>query len=80
MRRWWWNDQNRSIESHADDYPSPTLFHSDIGIPGIITRIRDRVGQDPVYITLDIDVVDPSFGERRFFFLVFWGKKSYFFH
>ncbi|KDQ15682.1 hypothetical protein BOTBODRAFT_31566 [Botryobasidium botryosum FD-172 SS1] len=32
----------------------------DIGTDGIIQRIRDRVGSGPVYISLDIDVVDPS--------------------
>jgi len=32
----------------------------DFGIPAIIKRIRDRIGDSPVYLSLDIDVVDPG--------------------
>ncbi|EIN13835.1 Arginase/deacetylase [Punctularia strigosozonata HHB-11173 SS5] len=32
----------------------------DYGIPAIISRIRERVGDTPVYLSLDIDVVDPG--------------------
>ncbi|OCT44490.1 putative agmatinase 1 [Cladophialophora carrionii] len=33
-----------------------------IGIPGIIKRIRDRVGTtNPVYLSIDIDTLDPAF-------------------
>lgn len=32
----------------------------DIGVNGVIKRIRDRVGNNPVYLTLDIDTLDPS--------------------
>jgi agmatinase len=42
-----------------------SIIHSrdmdDIGITGAIHRIRDRVGQAPVYISVDIDVLDPGF-------------------
>lgn len=32
-----------------------------IGIDGIIKKIRDRVGtKDPVYLSLDIDTLDPA--------------------
>jgi agmatinase len=31
------------------------------GIPTMIERIRDRVGQAKVFVTFDIDVVDPAF-------------------
>ena len=33
----------------------------DIGWQGIVKRIREVVGENPVYITLDIDVLDPAF-------------------
>jgi len=32
----------------------------DIGTAGIVKLIRDRVGDQPVYLSLDIDVIDPS--------------------
>ncbi|KAJ7492081.1 Arginase/deacetylase [Mycena latifolia] len=32
----------------------------DLGIPEIIRRIRERVGTSPVYLSLDIDVIDPG--------------------
>ncbi|KAL5494731.1 hypothetical protein ACEPAI_192 [Sanghuangporus weigelae] len=32
----------------------------DLGIPEIIKRIRARVGDTPVYLSLDIDVLDPG--------------------
>ncbi|KAG6846113.1 hypothetical protein H0H87_006477 [Tephrocybe sp. NHM501043] len=32
----------------------------DLGIPEVIRRIRSRVGTTPVYLSLDIDVIDPG--------------------
>jgi len=32
----------------------------DIGIPAIIAQIRQRIGTNPVYLSLDIDVIDPG--------------------
>ncbi|KAH7886000.1 arginase deacetylase [Phlebopus sp. FC_14] len=32
----------------------------DHGVPAIIERIRERVGDSPVYLSLDIDVIDPG--------------------
>lgn len=32
-----------------------------IGIDGVIQRITDRVGEHPVYVSIDIDVLDPAF-------------------
>lgn len=32
-----------------------------IGTAGIIERIRDVVGENPVYLSIDIDVLDPAF-------------------
>jgi agmatinase len=33
----------------------------DIGARGVIERIHERVGQRPVYLSVDIDVLDPAF-------------------
>jgi len=33
----------------------------DIGIDGYVTRIRDQVGENPMYLSIDIDVLDPAF-------------------
>ena len=32
-----------------------------IGVDGVIDRIRERVGEHPVYVSIDIDVLDPAF-------------------
>jgi agmatinase len=32
----------------------------DIGIAGVIQRIRERVGDAPLYLSIDIDVLDPA--------------------
>ncbi|KAI0347684.1 arginase deacetylase [Trametopsis cervina] len=32
----------------------------DLGIPEIVRRIRNRVGDSPVYLSFDIDVIDPG--------------------
>jgi len=32
----------------------------DIGINEVIRRIRERIGDSPVYLSLDIDVIDPG--------------------
>jgi len=32
----------------------------EMGVPAIIKKIRDRVGTSPVYLSLDIDVIDPG--------------------
>ncbi len=41
-----------------------TVVHSvemdDLGARGVIERIRDRVGDRPVYVSVDIDVLDPA--------------------
>ncbi|HEY3877210.1 MAG TPA: agmatinase [Trebonia sp.] len=31
-----------------------------LGIEGVVARIRDRVGEAPLYISIDIDVLDPA--------------------
>ncbi|MDH6198703.1 agmatinase [Mycobacterium frederiksbergense] len=32
-----------------------------IGVDGVVDRIRERVGEHPVYVSIDIDVLDPAF-------------------
>jgi agmatinase len=32
-----------------------------VGIGGYVERIRDRVGETPLYLSIDIDVLDPAF-------------------
>jgi len=32
-----------------------------LGIAGMVSRIRERVGTNPVYLSIDIDVLDPAF-------------------
>jgi agmatinase len=31
-----------------------------LGVPGMVERIRERVGDRPVYVSVDIDVLDPA--------------------
>jgi agmatinase len=38
--------------------PAPELDH--LGVAGLIERIRARVGERPVYVSVDIDVLDPA--------------------
>lgn len=33
----------------------------DIGTPGVVERVRSIVGERPVYVSLDIDAVDPTY-------------------
>lgn len=33
----------------------------DIGVTGVVERIRDRVDGHPLYVSIDIDVLDPAF-------------------
>ena len=32
-----------------------------VGVDGVIQRVRDRVGEASVYVSIDIDVLDPAF-------------------
>jgi len=32
----------------------------DLGVPGVVQRIRQRVGDAPLYLSIDIDVLDPA--------------------
>ncbi|HKO32190.1 MAG TPA: agmatinase [Candidatus Limnocylindria bacterium] len=48
-----------------DDSLGFTIVHcrdlDRIGFDGAVQRIRDRVGDHPVYVSIDIDVLDPAF-------------------
>ncbi len=33
----------------------------DIGVPAAIAKVRERLGNTPVYLSVDIDVLDPAF-------------------
>ncbi|PCH38435.1 agmatinase [Wolfiporia cocos MD-104 SS10] len=53
-----WDDYDNDYEvgfviSHADEL-------EEIGWKGVVKKIRETVGDNPVYITLDIDVIDPG--------------------
>jgi agmatinase len=37
-----------------------------IGIPGIIEKLKARVADSKVYISVDIDVLDPAFAPGKF--------------
>ena len=39
----------------------PSSELDDLGARGVAERIRARVGQRPVYLSVDIDVLDPAF-------------------
>jgi agmatinase len=39
----------------------PSVEIDDLGARGVAERIRDRVGARPVYLSIDIDVLDPAF-------------------
>jgi agmatinase len=39
----------------------PCVELDGLGVGGVVERIRDRVGERPVYLSVDIDVLDPAF-------------------
>ena len=39
----------------------PAVELEDLGSRGVVERIRGRVGDRPVYVSVDIDVLDPAF-------------------
>jgi len=39
----------------------PSVEIDDLGARGVAERIRERVGERPVYLSVDIDVLDPAF-------------------
>jgi len=48
------------------------VFANDIdrlGIQGVIDRIKARIGREKVYISVDIDVLDPAYAPATYFLL-----------
>jgi agmatinase len=39
----------------------PSVEIDDLGVRGIVEKIHERVGERPVYVSVDIDVLDPAF-------------------
>ncbi len=37
----------------------------DAGVPDTITRLREQVGDRPLYVSIDVDVLDPAFALHR---------------
>ena len=55
-------DKDDFIRDH--EFGFQILRCSDIetlGIPAVVQRIKDRIGDTPVYLSIDIDVLDPAF-------------------
>jgi agmatinase len=55
-------DKDDFIRDH--EFGFQILRCSDIdtlGIPAVIQRIKDRIGDTPVYLSIDIDVLDPAY-------------------
>ncbi|HEX5995052.1 MAG TPA: arginase family protein, partial [Jiangellales bacterium] len=52
-------DLGRDVELGFQVVPSTDL--DTLGVAGVVERIRARVGQRPVYVSVDIDVLDPAF-------------------
>ena len=38
----------------------------EIGAPKVAERIKNKVGDNPVYVSVDIDVLDPAFAPGKF--------------
>jgi len=38
---------------HCDEF-------EEVGVGGVVNRIRERVGENPLYLSIDIDVLDPA--------------------
>lgn len=41
------------VPVHADEFET-------LGVAGVVDRVRDRLGDAPVYVSVDIDVLDPA--------------------
>ncbi|KAJ7726678.1 hypothetical protein DFH07DRAFT_896448 [Mycena maculata] len=55
--------QGKSMVEHDESVGFAVISTEDIddyGIQNVIKKIRDRVGTGPVYLSLDIDVIDPG--------------------
>jgi len=55
----WANDLSNAREMGAKILTIHQVF--EMGIPAVITEMRETIGERPVYVSLDIDSVDPAF-------------------
>ena len=51
-------DLIQDCELGFQQIPAPAV--EELGVPGMVERIRERVGGRPVYVSVDIDVLDPA--------------------
>ena len=51
-------DLTQDSELGFQHIPAPDV--EELGVPGLVERIADRVGGRPVYVSVDIDVLDPA--------------------
>ncbi|WP_436534170.1 agmatinase [Actinoplanes sp. HUAS TT8] len=56
-----YSDRDLAEDSELGFHVVPSVEIDDLGARGIAERIRDRVGDRPVYLSVDIDVLDPAF-------------------
>jgi agmatinase len=55
-------DENDWAQSRALGFATLTLRETlEMGMPATVARIRERVGDAPLYLSLDIDVLDPAY-------------------
>jgi agmatinase len=55
-------DRNDFLRDHEFGFQIIRCSDLDlIGVPAAIQRVRDRLGDTPVYVSIDIDVLDPAF-------------------
>lgn len=54
----------RGLDLDEDRELGFQLVHADevetLGVAGVVERVRDRLGDAPVYVSIDIDVLDPA--------------------
>ena len=53
------------IRTHCDDYLGMNVIDArachEQGVAAVVARVREIVGDRPVYLTFDIDALDPAF-------------------
>lgn len=55
-------DQDDFIRDHEFGFQIIRCSDLDLlGVPSVVDRIQERIGQTPIYLSLDIDVLDPAF-------------------
>lgn len=55
-------DQDDFVRDHKFGFQIIRCSDLDqIGVPAAVERVKDRIGDTPVYVSVDIDVLDPAF-------------------